>query len=422
MAEIYMKMATNKDTPTKCREARRRRMEMRRLAAIVGDTLSHAGGAAGQSDKRREGSERACEGKRNRTDGSRSSPSSSPASGGGTEESLAGESGSGRALAIDPASVFGSMSVSGRSRDMEDAISLRPDFYRPEVFGRRQLHFFAVFDGHGGSHVATLCQELMHVFVAEELGRVADSGGGGGSDPAGEMSVEGWNAAMARSFHRMDEVALNSCACGNIGVRCACECGGLTSDIVGSTAVVAVVGPDRIVVANCGDSRAVLCRGGRAIPLSYDHKPDRLDELARIEAAGGRVIYSNGARVLGILAMSRALGDGYLKPIVISEPEVNVTERTEDDECLILASDGLWDVLSNDMACNMARSCLYEGSASSFVAEFLNIGNIESTSENEDIQESRSRCSLAATLLTRLALGRKSTDNISVVVIDLRRV
>ncbi|KHN07593.1 Protein phosphatase 2C 37 [Glycine soja] len=123
-------------------------------------------------------------------------------------------------------------------------------------------------------------------------------------------------------------------------------------------AVVAVVTPDKIVVSNCGDSRAVLCRNGVAIPLSSDHKPDRPDELLRVQSKGGRVIYWDGPRVLGVLAMSRAIGDNYLKPYVISEPEVMVTERTEEDECLILASDGLWDVVSNETACGVVRMCL----------------------------------------------------------------
>nr|GFD53772.1 protein phosphatase 2C 37-like [Tanacetum cinerariifolium] len=60
--------------------------------------------------------------------------------------------------------------------------------------------------------------------------------------------------------------------------NCRCELQTPQCDAVGSTAVVAVVSEDKIVVSNCGDSRAVLCRNGVAIPLSTDHKPDRPDE------------------------------------------------------------------------------------------------------------------------------------------------
>ena len=110
------------------------------------------------------------------------------------------------------------------------------------------------------------------------------------------------------------------------------------------------------------------------------------------------MIYWDGARVLGMLAMSRAIGDNYLKPYVIAEPEVTVTERTDGDECLILASDGLWDVVSNDTACGVARMCLRASPESSDKA-----------------------CSDASILLTKLALARHSSDNVSVVVVDLRR-
>ncbi|XP_072954636.1 probable protein phosphatase 2C 68 [Typha angustifolia] len=295
-----------------------------------------------------------------------------------------------------PPVAFGLVSLPGRSRVMEDAVSVRPGFFCRQ--DGSPLDFFAVFDGHGGCHVSALCKERMHVLLSEELARQSDS------------PEDTWRAAVARGFARMDELALAACACGCVGPPpCACDRSGFKSDIVGSTAVVAMVACDRILVANCGDSRAVLSRDGEAIPLSDDHKPDRPDELARIEAAGGRVIFVNGARVHGILAMSRALGDKYLKPEVISDPDIKIVERTNKDECLIIASDGLWDVIPNDLACNVARRCLEESE------------NAVAALDEELVQESDPRCSLAATLLARLALGRMSADNISVIVVDLRR-
>lgn len=138
-----------------------------------------------------------------------------------------------------------------------------------------------------------------------------------------------------------------------------------------------------------------------------DLQPDRPDELRRIEEAGGRVIYWDAPRVLGVLAMSRAIGDSYLKPYVIPEPEVTITDRTAEDECLILASDGLWDVVSDQTACGVARMCLQSRKAAAPPA-----------SEGDS---SYKACSDAAILLTRLALARRSTDNVSVVVVDLRR-
>ncbi|RLM98067.1 putative protein phosphatase 2C 51 [Panicum miliaceum] len=288
----------------------------------------------------------------------------------------------------------GAVSVIGRRREMEDAFSVALSFLASPDAGAKggvsdgEQDFFAVYDGHGGARVAEACRERLHVVLAEEVGLRR----GKGSDAR-------WKEAMVASFARVDgEVT-----------------GGLapptkpTADppyrTVGSTAVVAVVGQRRIVVANCGDSRAVLSRGGVAVPLSTDHKPDRPDELQRVEAAGGRVINWNGYRVLGVLATSRSIGDYYLKPYVSAEPEVTVVERTDQDEFLILASDGLWDVVSNEVACKIARNCLSGRAASMFP---------ESVAGRTAAD--------AAALLAELAMSRGSKDNISVVVVELQRL
>ncbi|GJU12743.1 phosphatase 2C 37-like protein, partial [Tanacetum coccineum] len=249
--------------------------------------------------------------------------------------------------------------------------------------------------------VAMKCKDRMHEIVKEEVEKNEDQ----------EMK---WKETMVKSFSRMDKDVTEWSSLASSS-NCRCELQTPQCDAVGSTAVVAVVSEDKIVVSNCGDSRAVLCRNGVAIPLSTDHKPDRPDELQRIEEAGGRVIYWDGARVLGVLAMSRAIGDNYLKPYVIPEPEVTVTERTAEDECLILASDGLWDVVSNDVACSVARMCLRSQEVPSpprSPGSELNVARGESSDK---------ACSDASTLLTKLALARRSTDNVSVVVVDLRR-
>lgn len=86
---------------------------------------------------------------------------------------------------------------------------------------------------------------------------------------------------------------------------------------------------------------------------------------------------------------------------MICEPEVTITDRTPEDDCLILASDGLWDVVSNDTACGVAGMCL-KGNAAP---------------ENEAGDQG---CSDASMLLTKLALARRSYDNVSVVVVDLK--
>lgn len=297
---------------------------------------------------------------------------------------------------------YGKTSICGRRRDMEDAVSIHTQFAAGE-----NTSFFGVFDGHGCSHVAGKCRDRLHEIVKEEI-----------ADLDVKNSTE-WEEAMGRSFTRMDKEVEKWTDEDKSSIRCRCELQTPQCDAVGSTAVTAVVTPDKIIVSNCGDSRAVLCRKGVAVPLSSDHKPDRPDELLRIEAAGGRVIYWDGPRVLGVLAMSRAIGDNYLKPYVIPDPEVTVVERTKEDECLILASDGLWDVVSNETACGVARMCLRAQKPLSppvspeSEAAMNGGGAIESCSDKA--------CTDGSILLTKLALARHSTDNVSVVVVDLRK-
>ncbi|CAK9135654.1 unnamed protein product [Ilex paraguariensis] len=293
---------------------------------------------------------------------------------------------------------FGMTSICGRRRDMEDAVAIHPSFCGRNDEIPSGLHFFGVYDGHGCSHVAMKCRDRMHEIVKDEF----------------ESKEASWNETMMESFSRMDKEVIECSRGATVSsAKCRCELQTPQCDAVGSTAVVSVVTPDKVIVSNCGDSRAVLSRNGVAIPLSSDHKPDRPDELSRIEEAGGRVIFWDGPRVLGVLAMSRAIGDNYLKPYVISEPEVTITDRTPGDECLILASDGLWDVVSNETACSIVRMCLQAQKPPSQPAS--------SVGSSEAVHSFDKACWDASILLTKLALARRSTDNISVVVVDLRR-
>lgn len=102
---------------------------------------------------------------------------------------------------------------------------------------------------------------------------------------------------------------------------------------------------------------------------------------------------------------------------MIPEPEVTVTDRTVDDEFLILASDGLWDVVSNETACGVALMCLRGQKPPS--PPRSPGGNDGTTAAGECSDKA---CSDASILLTKLALARHSTDNVSVVVVDLKKI
>uniref|UniRef100_A0A1J3FDI0 protein-serine/threonine phosphatase n=1 Tax=Noccaea caerulescens TaxID=107243 RepID=A0A1J3FDI0_NOCCA len=296
--------------------------------------------------------------------------------------------------------LYGVTSICGRRPEMEDAVSTIPRFLQSStnsmLDGRfnplSAVHFFGVYDGHGGSQVANYCRERMHLALAEEIATekpmLCD----------GDAWQEKWKRALFNAFLRVDS-----------------EIESVAPETVGSTSVVAVVFPTHIFVANCGDSRAVLCRGKTALPLSTDHKPDREDEAARIEAAGGKVIQWNGARVFGVLAMSRSIGDRYLKPSIIPDPEVTAVKRVKEDDCLILASDGVWDVMTDEEACEMARKRILLWHKKNAVAGDASLLTDERRKEGID-----PAAMSAAEYLSKLALQRGSKDNISVVVVDLK--
>jgi len=98
-------------------------------------------------------------------------------------------------------------------------------------------------------------------------------------------------------------------------------------------------------------------------------------------------------------------GDYYMKPFISAKPEVTVTERTNKDEFIILASDGLWDVMSNEEACKVARNCLCGHAAAKYP------DTVHGSSGSD-----------AAAMLVEFAMLRGSTDNISIVVVELKRL
>ncbi|KAJ1264372.1 hypothetical protein BS78_09G258200 [Paspalum vaginatum] len=323
-------------------------------------------------------------------------------------------------FALDCVPRWGLHSVCGRRPEMEDAAIALPRFYHLPLWMvagdapvdgldrasfRLPAHFFGVYDGHGGVQVANYCRERIHSVLAEELSKAAaDDEVASGADLAGLDPKTHWADVFVDCFARVDaEVGGGNAA--------ASPAKPVAPDTVGSTAVVAVVCSSHVIVANCGDSRAVLCRGKQPLALSVDHKPNREDEYARIEAQGGKVIQWNGYRVLGVLAMSRSIGDRYLKPYIIPVPEVTVVARAKEDECLILASDGLWDVMSNEEVCDAARKRILVWHKKNPDASSL-------AQRSGDLPDEAAQA--AAEYLSKLALQKGSKDNITVVVVDLK--
>ncbi|KAL9923381.1 uncharacterized protein ACN427_010289 isoform 3-T6 [Glossina fuscipes fuscipes] len=156
-----------------------------------------------------------------------------------------------------------------------------------------------------------------------------------------------------------------------------------TTNIAGTTALIAIMQDSRLIVANVGDSRGVMCNArGIAIPLSFDHKPQQVRERKRIHDAGGFIAFRGVWRVAGILATSRALGDYPLKDknLVIANPDILTFDLNDHKPAfIILASDGLWDTFSNEEACSFIKEHLHEPDfgARSLALQSYNRGSVD---------------------------------------------
>jgi len=228
--------------------------------------------------------------------------------------------------------------------------------------------FFAVYDGHGGSRASQYASKHLHELIFQHLPHSPSS------SPSSANHHPNPSAALIAGFLDLDRQWL--------------ELATANGWDDGTTAITALILNNTLYVANVGDSRAVLINNAHAIEMSHDHKPSRLDEKERIESLGGRIIHYGTWRVEGVLAVTRAIGDRRLKRYITAQPEVKSRVLQDKDDYLILASDGVWDVLSSQQAAEVVIGC-------------------------SDIRQ-------AAILLTNTAYQRNSQDNITTMVIDLR--
>lgn len=174
-------------------------------------------------------------------------------------------------------------------------------------------------------------------------------------------------------------------------------------------------------LAHCGDTRAVLARQSsdgvlKAVDLSRDMKATCPIEVARIAAAGGFI--SNG-RVLGSLAVARALGNAPLKEspqeknkILISAPEVTSFRFDAGDRLIIIATDGLWDVMSSQAAVDMAVTLLSNRGVS------LPVSCENSSSSNSITADLKS---VAETMVQHAVNALRSADNVTIMLIVVAR-
>ncbi|KAJ8403639.1 hypothetical protein AAFF_G00349650 [Aldrovandia affinis] len=207
--------------------------------------------------------------------------------------------------------------------------------------------YFAVFDGHGGPQAADFCDIYMEKYIKDLI--------------AEEQDLQ---LVLTKAFLEIDKaLARHLHFSGNASF--------LSS---GTTATVALLRDGiELVVGSVGDSRALLCRKGKAFKLTVDHTPERKDEKERIKKSGGFVSWNSlgQANVNGRLAMTRSIGDFDLKTRgVIAEPETKrITLHHAHDTFLALTTDGINFIMNSQEICDVINQCHDPKEAAQLISE-----------------------------------------------------
>lgn len=240
----------------------------------------------------------------------------------------------------------GVFSLQGPRKSMEDAYAMQRDI----VPG---LDYYAIFDGHGSDDVAMHCAEYMHQYM-QEFAKASSVDKG--------LDV---NGMLNFSFQKADYI-----------VRKVTH----TGKKAGATATVMLVSDKTIWIANAGDSRAVMCNSaGGCVQLTTDHRLNVPSERKRIESKNGMIVpYGNSLYVDGVLNVTRSIGDDHVTERgVIAQPEI-ITVAKRDAEFIVLATDGVFDVMSNERVIEIGTRCMEKTLERAPHAEHANIATIMS--------------------------------------------
>lgn len=224
---------------------------------------------------------------------------------------------------------YGLTETKGPREKMEDAHTIVENF-------AQDRSFYAVYDGHGGRETADFAAQLLHRNLMANLTKGANDA-----------------QALHDAFLRTDEQIKRQRILHS-----------------GATAVVAYRHKDMLYVATLGDSEAVLNRGGRAVRLSEIQRANDPKEQERIRRLGGRVVQDRrGTWRINNVAVSRALGDIDTKPYISAVPSIKYIKLDKTDPFLILACDGLWDVIGHQEAVDISKRAQEPQHASQLLVE-----------------------------------------------------
>lgn len=220
-------------------------------------------------------------------------------------------------------------------RTMEDAHTYVYNFGQWEDAG-----YFAIFDGHAGKGTAEWCSENLHSYVESIINK---------SEALSLPHI--LNTAFTEADSQINKLGLQNSGCTAAVAVIRWEDNSHNNNSISE--VQKRKRKRMLYVANVGDTRVVLCRSGKPLRLTYDHKGSDPHESKRVANAGGLMINN---RVNGVLAVTRSLGDSSMKDLVTGSPFTTETQLEDDDEFMIVACDGLWDVCDDKTAVNLVRN------------------------------------------------------------------
>jgi protein phosphatase PTC1 len=267
--------------------------------------------------------------------------------------------------------VFFDLEPNSKSRDyMEDYINIENSFHK-DVKQNHQVYILS--DGHSGHKAAEVTVKLLPEVFSKFLLQEKEQG-------TKENICEN---AILNSFVHMDEILQKEVD----------DNSGCTTNLI----YLCYEGNKRVVYSgNVGDSRSILLRESGALRLSYDHKAIDKEEQKRVKQEGGVIIRK---RLYGTLAVTRSLGDFEMKETISclsNKPHITRTEILDSDTFLIIASDGVWDVIKDEDVYELVK-----------LTDFKTVDNIT----NKPIDLSK--------LLVKKSVQLGSKDNISCIVIKL---
>lgn len=218
-------------------------------------------------------------------------------------------------------------------------------------------NYFAIFDGHNGSDAAKYASELLHTNLLEAFNEIIKKYS---NEQIHSSQLDNYqlNQIIKHTFFQLDRQLAN-----------------LLNDQSGSVCIATLIGPEHIYLINLGDSRAIIVSDeGQVLESTKDHKPSVGKERERICRAGGHVTqYGDDVpRVENYLAVSRALGDYSIdKHFIPPSPDIIQYSKQSSISFIVLACDGVWDVMSNEDVALFIHQRLTNHSLTDIVQQLL---------------------------------------------------